>query len=175
MKLKSRRAFLKSSLLGGILGYGVAARADYLPSLTPTPSEIKGPFYPITPQKDKDFDLTKVEGREGTAKGEVVWIEGNVQDTSGNFIEDATVDLWQANAAGRYAHPHDSNTAPVDPNFQGWAIVPSGKKGSFRFKTIVPGSYPAADDWDRPRIYILKLVSEAMLSLLPKCTFPINL
>ena len=141
-----RRAFLKKSLIGGV-AVGIS------PSLLagqPTPNETAGPFYPITPQKDQDFDLTQIEGRSQAALGEVVHIKGRVIDTEGNPIEDATVDIWQANAAGRYNHPHDTNPAPVDPSFQGWAIVQSGKNGEFKFKTIVPGPYPVSEDWTRP-------------------------
>jgi len=56
--------------------------------------------------------------------GERIFIRGGVFYTAGNPVEDATVDLWQANAAGRYSHPHDPNPALVDDNFQGWEIVP---------------------------------------------------
>jgi len=116
----------------------------------PTPAEIEGPFYPLTPQKDKDFDLTRIENNKGVAQGRQIFIEGQVLGTDGQPIENVTVDLWQANAAGRYRHPHDSNPAPLDPNFQGWAIVQSGKQGQFRFKTILPGAYPASRSWMRP-------------------------
>jgi protocatechuate 3,4-dioxygenase beta subunit len=77
-------------------------------------------------------------------------MKGSVRDTDGQSVEDVTVDLWQANAAGRYRHPHDPNTAPLDEDFQGWAIVPSGKDGEFRFKTVFPGVYPAGEGWVRP-------------------------
>jgi protocatechuate 3,4-dioxygenase beta subunit len=77
-------------------------------------------------------------------------MKGSVRDIDGQSVEDVTVDLWQANAAGRYRHPHDPNTAPLDEDFQGWAIVPSGKDGEFRFKTVFPGVYPAGEGWVRP-------------------------
>ena len=120
MKPQSRRKFIGSGLLGILVGAKASrAGAQYLPELSPTPSEIKGPFYPVTPQKDKDFDLTQFEQRKERAKGVVVVIEGQVLDTAAQPLEDATVDIWQANAAGRYRHPHDSNPAPLDDNFQG--------------------------------------------------------
>ena len=169
---KSRRFFIKTGVFGSILGYGALARGDYLPKLNPTPPEIEGPFYPVTPQKDKDFDLTQVDGRSGTAKGDVVWIEGQIVDTAGAPIEDASVDLWQANAAGRYRHPHDPNTAPLDPNFQGWAIVPSGKQGKFKFKTIVPGSYPASRGWTRPPHIHFKVTKKGYVELITQMYFP---
>jgi protocatechuate 3,4-dioxygenase beta subunit len=91
-----------------------------------------------------------VDGAADEALGSRIFIQSLVVDVNDQPIEDATVDLWQANAAGRYAHPRDSNPAPVDPNFQGWAIAPSGTEGEFRFNPIMPGAYPAARNWRRP-------------------------
>ena len=136
-----RRQFFKSGLAGGaVSGVTMGSAAE----LKTTPSQTEGPFYPTVAQKDQDFDLTKVDGKEGVAKGEVIEIIGEVFDTEGNPVEDASVDIWQANAAGRYSHPHDSNPAALDENFQGWAIVPSGEKGEFRFRSITQGAYPAS-------------------------------
>ena len=174
MKNDSRRTFLKTGLIGGILGYSAIARGDYISKLNPTPLEIQGPFYPITPQKDRDFDLTQVDGKIGTAAGKVVWIEGQILDTMGKSIEDASVELWQANAAGRYNHPHDTNPAPLDPNFQGWAIVPRGKNGDFRFKTVMPGSYPASEDWIRPPHIHFKISKLSYVELITQMYFPGN-
>jgi len=128
----NRRSLLKTGAIGAL---GFASQAigsnEGLVLNRPTPTEVKGPFYPVVAQKDKDFDLTKIDGHETEAKGEAIFINGRVFDTDGNPVEDVTVDLWQANAAGRYSHPHDPNLAPVDENFQGWAIVQSGEDGSF--------------------------------------------
>lgn len=172
MEKDSRRNFLKATFFGGIFGYSAIARGDYLSKLHPTPPEIKGPFYPVTAQKDKDFDLTQIEGKSHIATGEAIWIEGRVLDTMGTSVEDASVELWQANAAGRYNHPHDTNPAPLDPNFQGWAIVPSGKNGDFRFKTIMPGSYPASDSWIRPPHIHFKISKLGYVELITQMYFP---
>ena len=93
-------------------------------------------------------------------------------DTRGEPVEDATIDLWQANAAGRYRHPHDTNTAPLDPNFQGWAIVPSGKQGRFTFTTVLPGTYPAAPDWKRPPHIHFKASKLGYVELTTQMYFP---
>ncbi|MFN7341721.1 MAG: protocatechuate 3,4-dioxygenase, partial [bacterium] len=138
-EMMKRRQFFKGGVVTGALAGITGVSAE---ELVKTPKQIEGPFYPKVAQKDKDFDLTKIEGQEGTAAGKVVIISGAILNTDGTPVEDATVDLWQANAAGRYNHPSDKNEAPLDPNFQGWAIVPSGKNGEFKFKTVVPGSYP---------------------------------
>ena len=160
MKNLSRRSWIKTGLLGGLVG-GLAkiAHGSYLPKLTPTPSEIKGPFYPVVAQKDKDFDLTVVDGRTDVARGEVVIIEGRVKGTDGLPIQDATVDLWQAKT-------------PLDPNFQGWAVVPSGVNGGFRFKTIIPGAYPASRDWMRPPHIHFKVSKRGYVELITQMYFP---
>jgi protocatechuate 3,4-dioxygenase, beta subunit len=136
----SRRFFIQNAIAAAsTLASGVSRAAETL--LKSTPAETEGPFYPVIAQKDLDFDLTRIEGGDGVAKGRIIAVAGRVLDTDGNPVEDAKVDLWQANAAGRYRHPEESSDNPLDPNFQGWAIVPSGRDGGFRFKTVYPGSY----------------------------------
>ena len=80
--------------------------------------------------------------------------------------------MSKVNAAGRYRHPHDKNPAPLDDNFQGWAVVPSGKDGGFRFKTIVPGTYPAAKDWMRPPHIHIKVSKRGYEELTTQMYFP---
>lgn len=167
----ARRRFLTVGAAGGFGGLGSAMAAGES-TLPVTPSETAGPFYPVVMQKDRDFDLTRIEGQDGVAKGEALFIIGKVVDTEGNAIEDATVDLWQANAAGRYRHPHDSNPAPLDESFQGWAIVPSGSKGEFRFKTIRPGAYPASEGWSRPPHIHFKVSKRGYEELVTQMYFP---
>lgn len=171
-----RRRFLSASAFSLLAGTSAACaskpRADAPTPLAPTPPEIEGPFYPVTAQKDRDFDLTRVEGRDGVARGEAVWIEGRVVDQHGEPVEDALVDLWQANAAGRYRHPEDPSDAPLDPDFQGWAMVRSGRDGGFRFKTIVPGAYPAGRDWDRPPHIHFKVSKRGFVELTTQMYFP---
>jgi protocatechuate 3,4-dioxygenase beta subunit len=107
-----------------------------------TPSQVKGPFYPIVDQDDTDLDLTRVSASAESAKGEAVFVAGKVSDSNGVPIEDAVVDIWQANSNGRYSHEDDKNTAALDANFQGWGIVRTDSLGRYKFKTIVPGPYP---------------------------------
>ena len=170
MNIFNRRKFLKASFLGAFLGY----YAKDGMALSATPPETKGPFYPITPQKDKDFDLTSIVGKEGHAQGQIVYIHGRVIDEDSNPIVNATVDIWQANAAGRYRHPHDSNPAPLDSNFQGWAIVQSGEKGLFKFKTIIPGAYPVSQTWTRPPHIHFKVTKRGYTELVTQMYFPGN-
>jgi len=168
MKKSNRRDFINT----GLWGSAFALFSSSSQAIEPTPKDIKGPFYPVVAQKDKDFDLTKVNGNEGVAKGQQVFIEGQVLDTENNPIENATVDIWQANAAGKYNHPHDSYDAPIDPNFQGWAIIQSGKNGQFRFKTIIPGAYPATETWTRPPHIHFKVTKKGYVEIITQMYFP---
>ena len=114
-----------------------------------TPSQVEGPFHPIDEQGDTDADLCLIDGHADPAVGEQILVRGRVTDSDGRPVEDALVDVWQANHYGRYSHPGDRNTAPLDPNFQGWALIRSD--GRYGFKTIKPGPYPlsflGADGW----------------------------
>jgi len=85
----NRRKFLKVPLFAG---FGFATRVSAQTALL-TPAQGEGPFYPVVPQADIDFDLTKVDGKSGLAKGEVVLIKGRVLDTSGKAVSQATLDL----------------------------------------------------------------------------------
>jgi protocatechuate 3,4-dioxygenase beta subunit len=113
-----------------------------LAALTPTPAQTSGPFFPTTLPLDADADLTLVKGAKGRASGQVIHVAGRVLDRDGKPIRGATIELWQANAAGRYDHPRDINPAPLDPNFQGYARLTTDDDGRYRFKTIKPGAYP---------------------------------
>lgn len=147
----SRRRFLlnTSVAVGGTLlagaGSSVLARA-----LMPTPGEIMGPFYPVRKPLDQDADLTMISGKPGRAKGQVIQLMGQVLNLNGDPVEGARIELWQANMHGRYDHPSDANTAPLDPNFHGYAVQHADAQGRYRFKTIKPGAYPAAGNWTRP-------------------------
>ncbi len=142
---RSRRHFLGTCLMAGVALPGLASSA-----LVITPGQTEGPFYPTIKQNDKDADLTRIEGHSNQAKGEVVIVTGQVLDPDGTPLTNAVVDLWQANTHGRYSHQRDPNPAPLDPDFQGWAIVSTDQNGEYRCRTIRPGAYPVSDEWTRP-------------------------
>jgi protocatechuate 3,4-dioxygenase beta subunit len=81
----------------------------------------------------------------------VILVRGRVVDTGGKPLSGALVDVWQANHHGRYDHPEDPNTAPLDPHFQGWGLIRTDAEGHYQFKTIKPGAYPLSflgdDGW----------------------------
>lgn len=137
----------------GLAAAGVATRARAAVPLAITPQEMLGPFYPKHPLSDQDFDLTQIRGHSGRAKGELIELLGRVLRPDGTPIPHARIEMWQANAAGRYRHPTDANPAPLDPNFQGYAQITSGSDGSFRLLTIKPGAYPAPVGMRTPHIH----------------------
>ncbi len=75
---------------------------------------------------------------------------GRVLNLSGEPVRTAKVEVWQANTYGRYMHPSDPNPAPLDPNFEGAAILTTDSEGRYRFKTIKPAAYPAGPNMMRP-------------------------
>ena len=107
-----------------------------------TPSQMRGPFYPRRFPLDKDFDLTRVDGREGIAFGEIVTVSGRVTDIDGRALESVAIEIWQVNGHGRYHHEGDDSQKPIDPNFQGYGIVATDAQGRYQFRTVKPIAYP---------------------------------
>jgi protocatechuate 3,4-dioxygenase beta subunit len=89
-------------------------------------------------------------GRSGRAEGQVLNVLGRVLNLAGEPVRSAKVEVWQANAHGRYTHPSDPNPAPLDPNFEGSAVLITDMEGRYRFKTIKPAAYPAGPNRMRP-------------------------
>jgi protocatechuate 3,4-dioxygenase beta subunit len=146
---KTQTNLARRQLLKSAVGTGAAMATTPLLAAA-TPSQTEGPFFPIQSQTDTDADMTRIHGHGQAAQGKVVTISGRVLDEDGRAVADAVVDIWQANANGRYAHEADSNPAPLDEHFQGWAKLKTDTEGRYRVRTIVPGAYPVADDWHRP-------------------------
>jgi protocatechuate 3,4-dioxygenase beta subunit len=108
-----------------------------------TPAMTEGPFYPDRLPADRDADLAKVTGRAGTAEGRLLYVSGRVLDARGRPIATAAIELWQANAHGRYIHSADTEASgPLDPNFQGYAALATDAEGRYRIRTVLPGPYP---------------------------------
>ena len=169
----SRRAFIRFSVITGIASAGIFARDNALATTEQrTPRETEGPFYPLHQQQDKDTDLTLIETHTASAKGEVIIVSGTVFDTQGRIIEGAFIDIWQANTWGRYRHARDPNPAPLDPDFQGWGQTHTDAQGNYRFKTILPGSYPAGPGWTRPPHIHFKISRSGYTSLTTQMYFP---
>lgn len=121
----------------------IAGMSGLAKSAVPTSAQELGPFYPVHHLADVDADLTRVRGRTGLARGTPINVLGRVIDVKGNPVSNARLEIWQANAAGRYMHPGDaSNDRPIDPAFQGFAVIRTGRDGRFKFRSIKPGAYP---------------------------------
>jgi protocatechuate 3,4-dioxygenase beta subunit len=148
----TRRGMLTASL--AITGVGLAGVTipafGQQPGLRPTSEQILGPFYPVRLPADQDADLTIIAGMQAGALGQVVYVSGRVINVRGEPVAGAELEIWQANAAGRYTHPSDQNPAPIDPNFEGYAKLRTGPDGSYGFKTVKPGAYPASPTSTRP-------------------------
>ncbi|MEO8627703.1 MAG: protocatechuate 3,4-dioxygenase [Betaproteobacteria bacterium] len=150
---RSRRDALRA-----MLGFGAAMLATGLSSARAaeamrgfTAIEHLGPFYPVTKPEDRDDDLTLVKGQPARAEGEVLYVSGRVLNMRGEPVRGAKLEVWQANAKGRYINAADRNPAPLDPNFQGYTRLVTNAEGRYAFKTIKPGAYPTPKPgWVRP-------------------------
>jgi protocatechuate 3,4-dioxygenase beta subunit len=105
-----------------------------------TLSETTGPVFASGWAGPDCVDLTKSAG--GEAIGSRIIVAGRVLDEGGKPVPGTLVEMWQANAAGRYAHERDQHDAPLDPNFRGVGQAVTDAKGNWRFLTIMPGHYP---------------------------------
>ena len=104
-----------------------------------TVTEITGPRFSRT-QFPAIIDMSRSGGRE--AIGERIIVRGRVLNEDGRGVPDTMIEIWQANAAGRYAHERDQHDAPLDPNFKGEGRVFTDAEGWYEFTSIKPGAYP---------------------------------
>ncbi|HYH19006.1 MAG TPA: protocatechuate 3,4-dioxygenase subunit alpha [Azospirillum sp.] len=102
-----------------------------------TPSQTVGPFFHKALDRPAWSDLTA-----GGARGEVIRIEGRVLDGDGVPVTDALLEIWQADAGGRYAHPDDTREGAPDANFPGFGRAATDGTGTYRFTTVRPGPVP---------------------------------
>ena len=105
-----------------------------------TMTELTGPVFGHESVRPEEADLTRQH--PGEPLGERIVVAGRVMDEAGRPVPDTLVEIWQANAAGRYVHVADRHPAPLDPNFTGAGRVATDGEGRFRFTTVKPGAYP---------------------------------
>src|ERR1043165_5145566 len=120
---------------------------------------LRSPTQPLVPVKERlmelslpafaesvigkyDNDLTKNARKNGEPIGERIKVSGKVMDEYGRPLRNVLVEIWQANAAGRYIHKAEIHDAPLDPNFLGGGRMLTDSDGSYSFYTIKPGAYP---------------------------------
>lgn len=102
-----------------------------------------------------------------------VTIDGRIVDADGKPVDDALVEIWQANAYGRYAHPDDTRNLPLEPGFDGFGRVPTDARGGFRFTTVKPGPVPAADGTlQAPHINVTIFMRGMLKQLTTRIYFP---
>ena len=133
-------------ILGTAAAFGLAAipaswRA-WAAELLRTPRQTEGPFYPLNRPSAIDNDLVRVAGQSGVAAGELTTVTGKVLDTGGRPVSGALVEIWQANAYGRYQDPRDNSSQPLDPKFKGYGTCLTDAQGLYTFQTIKPVPYP---------------------------------
>ncbi len=158
----------------GLLACGaglVVARA--VPAgLTPTPHQIPGPFYPNEKLADSDADLTRVNGIAGQASGKVIEVSGRILSVKGFALNTSLVEIWQADAHGRYFDPRDRNRIiPRDGNFQGYGAVRAREDGAYRFRTIYPASYGSGAHRRTPHIHF-RVYNKHYGELVTQLNFP---
>lgn len=105
-------------------------------------AERTGPVYGEGDLGPLDHDLTRNAAKNGEPVGERIIVHGQVLDESGRPVPRTLIEIWQANAAGRYIHKNDQHEAPLDPNFVGAGRVLTNERGEYTFITIRPGAYP---------------------------------
>ncbi len=123
--------------------YGSSVRrapSQPLVLLPHTLSELSGPVFGHDRVTPGAADLTAQH--DGVPLGERIIVSGRVLDEDGRAIPETLIEIWQCNAAGRYAHRMDTHDAPLDPNFSGYGRVLTDKQGRYSFTTIKPGAYP---------------------------------
>ena len=125
--------------------YGSSIKRGPLKKLVPieqTLSEITGPLFSDLRLEPGENDLTRDPSTGKEAMGERIIVVGRVLDEDERPVPNTLIEIWQANAAGRYHHPVDQHNAPIDPNFSGAGRYISNDKGEYRYLTIKPGAYP---------------------------------
>lgn len=137
MKQTGRRQMLGAG--AGLVAMGAMPACSA--ALLATPEQAEGPFYPLKLPLDHDNDLTQVNGRNERAAGTMFNLGGRVLGSDGRAVPNVRVEIWQCDAFGVYHHPGDRR-GPADPNFQGFGHTIADNQGGYRFRTIVPVTYP---------------------------------
>ena len=140
-----------------------------------TLSELTGPGPAIAAVSAEDSDLTRNAGTGAEAIGERIIVTGRVLDEQGHPLAGTLVEIWQANAAGRYIHQVDQHRAPLDPNFIGIGRCLTDEHGVYRLLTIRPGAYPwrnHANAWRPPHIHFSVFGPTLASRLITQMYFP---
>ena len=141
-------------------GYGSSVKRGPLKKTVPieqTLSEITGPLFGNIQLETGESDLSRDAETGKEALGERIIVVGRVIDEDERPVPNSVIEIWQANAAGRYRHAVDQHNAPLDPNFIGAGRCITNDLGEYRFLTIKPGAYPwlnHANAWRPAHIHL---------------------
>jgi protocatechuate 3,4-dioxygenase beta subunit len=138
-----------------------------------TLSEITGPIFGHSDIGTFDDDLT--QQHNGEPLGERIIVSGRVLDEDNRPVRNALVEVWQANAAGRYLHKNDQHGAPLDPNFTGYGRMLTDHEGRYRFVSIKPGAYPWQNHpnaWRPAHIHFSLIGAGILTRLITQMYFP---
>ncbi len=136
-----------------------------------TPTELAGPKW----QNGPDAEKSLVHGAKGLALGQLIRVVVRVLDEDARPQRGALVEIWQANAAGKYQHPVDQRDAPLDENFRSWGRGLTDDQGEVDFLTIRPGAYPVPSSggwWRPPHIHISAYGDSISSRLVSQIYFP---
>jgi protocatechuate 3,4-dioxygenase beta subunit len=140
-----------------------------------TLSERTGPVFSHDVIRPLDHDLTRNAVKNGEVLGERIIVTGQILDEENRPVRNALVELWQANAAGRYCHKADQHPAPLDPNFTGGGRCLTDENGVYRFTTIRPGAYPwrnHVNAWRPAHIHFSIFGNDFLARLVTQMYFP---
>ena len=144
-------------------------------SLQNSVSEITGPCFGHADIDQGDNDLLTNYAKAGESPiGERIILHGRVLDENARPVPNTLVEIWQANAGGRYRHKKDTYLAPIDPNFGGCGRTLTDDNGYFFFRTVKPGAYPwrnMVNNWRPAHIHVSVFGSGFVQRLITQCYF----
>ncbi|WP_299897026.1 protocatechuate 3,4-dioxygenase subunit beta [uncultured Ruegeria sp.] len=144
-------------------------------SLQNSVSEITGPRFGHNDIDEGDNDLLTNYAQAGESPiGERIILHGRVLDENARPVPNTLVEIWQANAGGRYRHKKDTYLAPIDPNFGGCGRTLTDENGYFFFRTVKPGAYPwrnMVNNWRPAHIHVSVFGSGFVQRLITQCYF----
>ena len=152
LTFQNRRQFLKTLFISSL---AISVGDIYAEGFVLTPWQTEGPFYPDRFPNDMDNDLVVINQSEHQAKGEIVHINGVVMDSNGTPIENAVIEIWQADSNRVYIHSRSPDQDKRDRNFQGFGRFVTGPSGEYSFRTIMPVSYTMGRITRAPHIHFL--------------------
>lgn len=166
----SRRRFLRRGIAAGGAAGVLLSETVRAATCRLTPKQMEGPFYPES-DLERDADLTQHRPGDPVAKGDVIFLSGQVLDVDCKPLSGALVEVWQACFSGRYNHSGDTNALELDPHFQYWGRSRTNDKGVYQFKTILPGYYPTSPGTYRPPHIHFKVHAPGFRSLTTQMYF----